>query len=80
MGDRAHGQRARGGRHQSAAEVGDEAITGAGVVYEGMKTLGEGAILAGLVLGAIVAFIIDRRFWQAAAFCALRRRRCPSSG
>jgi AGZA family xanthine/uracil permease-like MFS transporter len=53
----------------SAAEVGNEAITNAGVVYEGMKVLGQGAILAGLVLGAIVAFIIDRRFWQAAAFC-----------
>jgi AGZA family xanthine/uracil permease-like MFS transporter len=54
----------------SAAEVGNDAITGAGVVYEGTKILGQGAILAGLVLGAIVAFIIDKRFWQAAAFCA----------
>jgi AGZA family xanthine/uracil permease-like MFS transporter len=52
----------------SAAEVGNEAITNAGVVYEGTKILGQGAILAGLVLGAIVAFLIDRRFWQAAAF------------
>jgi AGZA family xanthine/uracil permease-like MFS transporter len=33
-----------------------------------MKELGEGAILAGLVLGAIVAFIIDRRFLQAGIF------------
>jgi AGZA family xanthine/uracil permease-like MFS transporter len=38
------------------------------VVYDGLQTLGEGAILAGLVLGAIVAFIIDKRFWQAAIF------------
>jgi AGZA family xanthine/uracil permease-like MFS transporter len=53
----------------SAAEVGEEALLGAGVVYEGLRILGQGAILAGLVLGAIVAFIIDRRFWQAAAFC-----------
>jgi AGZA family xanthine/uracil permease-like MFS transporter len=52
----------------SAAEVGNEAITNAGVVYEGTKILGQGAILAGLVLGAIVAFLIDRRFWQAAGF------------
>jgi len=52
----------------SAAEVGNEAITNAGVVYEGTKILGQGAILAGLVLGAIVAFLIDRRFRQAAAF------------
>jgi AGZA family xanthine/uracil permease-like MFS transporter len=50
----------------SANQVGIEALAGAGVVYDGLKTLGEGAILAGLVLGAIVAFIIDKRFWHAA--------------
>ncbi|RZU53590.1 AGZA family xanthine/uracil permease-like MFS transporter [Krasilnikovia cinnamomea] len=52
----------------SAAQVGISALAGAGVVYDGLRTLGEGAILAGLVLGAIVAFIIDKRFWQAAIF------------
>ena len=52
----------------SAAEVGIGTLAGAGVVYDGLKTLGSGAILAGLVLGAIVAFIIDKRFWQAAIF------------
>ena len=52
----------------SAAQVGISTLAGAGVVYDGLKTLGEGAILAGLVLGAIVAFIIDKRFWQAAIF------------
>jgi AGZA family xanthine/uracil permease-like MFS transporter len=52
----------------SANEVGIGALAGAGVVYDGLKTLGEGAILAGLVLGAIVAFIIDKRFWNAAIF------------
>jgi AGZA family xanthine/uracil permease-like MFS transporter len=52
----------------SAAQVGNTALNGAGVVYDGLHTLGEGAILAGLVLGAIVAFIIDKRFWYAAAF------------
>ncbi|BCJ62168.1 regulator [Micromonospora endophytica] len=54
----------------TAAEVGDEALAGAGVVYDGLRVLGEGAILAGLVLGAIVAFIIDKRFVQAALFAA----------
>ncbi|MEV4630991.1 regulator [Micromonospora sp. NPDC049523] len=49
----------------SAAEVGDAALAGAGVVYDGLLVLGQGAILAGLVLGALVAFIIDKRFWQA---------------
>ena len=38
------------------------------MVYDGLKTLGSGAILAGLVLGAIVAFIIDKRFVHAAIF------------
>ena len=50
----------------SAAEVGDDALNGAGVVYDGLNTLGQGAVLAGLVLGAIVTFIIDRRFVAAA--------------
>ncbi|WP_341720812.1 regulator [Micromonospora sp. FIMYZ51] len=54
----------------TAAQVGDEALAGAGVVYDGLRILGEGAILAGLVLGAIVAFIIDKRFVQAAIFAA----------
>jgi AGZA family xanthine/uracil permease-like MFS transporter len=52
----------------TAAQVGEDKILGAGVVYNGLKILGEGAILAGLVLGAIVAFIIDRRFLQAGLF------------
>ncbi|WP_233558755.1 solute carrier family 23 protein [Micromonospora radicis] len=55
----------------SAAEVGDEALAGAGVVYDGLRVLGEGAILAGLVLGAIVVFIIDKRFARAAVFAAV---------
>jgi adenine/guanine/hypoxanthine permease len=52
----------------SAAQVGESKLEGAGVVYHGLQVLGEGAILAGLVLGAIVAFIIDKRFVPAAAF------------
>jgi AGZA family xanthine/uracil permease-like MFS transporter len=52
----------------TAADVGISTLAGAGVVYDGLKTLGSGAILAGLVLGAIVAFIIDKRFWHAAVF------------
>jgi len=52
----------------SAAEVGTAALLGAGVVYEGTKLLGQGAILAGIVLGAVTAFIIDRRFLWAAGY------------
>ena len=39
-----------------------------GVVYHGMALLGGGAVLAGLILGAIAAFIIDRKFEWAALF------------
>jgi AGZA family xanthine/uracil permease-like MFS transporter len=52
----------------SAAEVGEPALESAGVVYHGLHLLGSGAILAGLVLGAITAFIIDKKFWWATAY------------
>ncbi|MBE1490576.1 regulator [Plantactinospora soyae] len=55
----------------SAAEVGNSALAGAGVVYDGLLVLGQGAILAGLVLGAVVVFIIDKRFTRAAIFAAV---------
>jgi adenine/guanine/hypoxanthine permease len=54
----------------SAAKVGSDALAKAGVVYDGLKTLGGGAILAGLVLGAIAAFVIDKRYYWAAGYCA----------
>ena len=43
-------------------------LAGTGVVYHGMELLGGGAVLAGLILGAIAAFIIDRRFDRAAIY------------
>jgi AGZA family xanthine/uracil permease-like MFS transporter len=52
----------------NAATVGEANLASAGVVYHGLLVLGQGAILAGLVLGAVVAFIIDKRFLSAAAF------------
>lgn len=51
----------------SAADVGMAALNGAGVVYEGLKTFGEGAVLVGLILGAMVTFILDKKFLYAAA-------------
>jgi AGZA family xanthine/uracil permease-like MFS transporter len=51
------------------AEVGEEGFAGAGLVYHGTMLLGGGAILAGMVLGAIVAFIIDKQFLAAAVYC-----------
>jgi AGZA family xanthine/uracil permease-like MFS transporter len=50
----------------SANEVGMEALNGAGVVYEGLKVLGEGAVLVGLVLGTMVTFILEKKFLYAA--------------
>jgi AGZA family xanthine/uracil permease-like MFS transporter len=41
-----------------------------GVFYGGLHVLGGGSILGGLILGAITAFIIDRKFKNAAAFAA----------
>jgi AGZA family xanthine/uracil permease-like MFS transporter len=44
-------------------------LEAAGVIYGGLVSLGQGAILAGMVLGAIGALIIDRRFEMAAGYC-----------
>ncbi|HEY2203393.1 MAG TPA: regulator [Pseudonocardia sp.] len=53
----------------TASAVGEDALTNAGLVYRGTALFGGGAILAGMVLGAIVAFIIDKRFVPAAIYC-----------
>jgi AGZA family xanthine/uracil permease-like MFS transporter len=52
----------------TADKVGEDALTNAGLVYHGTALLGGGAILAGLVLGSITAFVIDKRFFAAAAY------------
>jgi AGZA family xanthine/uracil permease-like MFS transporter len=52
----------------AAGKVGIAALGGTGVVYHGMELLGGGAVLAGLVLGAMAAFIIDRQFRMAAMY------------
>jgi AGZA family xanthine/uracil permease-like MFS transporter len=54
----------------SAAAVGLDKLGQKGVLYHGLAVLGDGAILGGLVLGAIAAFVIDRRFMRASAFAA----------
>ena len=40
------------------------------MLYQGLEVLGSGAILAGMVLGAIGAFIVDKKFVEASAFAA----------
>ena len=52
----------------SAQAVGMEALGNVGVLYEGLAILGNGAILTGLMLGAIVVFIIERKFHTAGMF------------
>jgi AGZA family xanthine/uracil permease-like MFS transporter len=41
-----------------------------GVLYHGLSILGGGSILAGVVLGAMTTYIIDRKFLFAAGFAA----------
>jgi AGZA family xanthine/uracil permease-like MFS transporter len=52
----------------NAAAIGLDKLGQNGVLYRGLEVLGGGAILAGLILGAIAAFMIDRQFIKASAF------------
>ena len=55
----------------SADKVGMDALNGAGVVYEGLKTLGDGAVLVGLILGTMVTLVLEKRFVYAAIASAV---------
>jgi adenine/guanine/hypoxanthine permease len=59
---------ALGAAGTSAAVVGLDKLAQVGVLYHGLAVMGGGAILAGLVLGAIAAFTIDHAFRKAAGF------------
>jgi AGZA family xanthine/uracil permease-like MFS transporter len=59
---------ALGAAGTNAAAVGLDKLGNAGVAYHGLALLGGGAILTGLVLGAIGVFIIEKDFTKAAAF------------
>ena len=52
----------------SAHDLDMDALIGEGVFYQGLETLGGGAILGGLVLGAITVYLIDKNLMKAAAF------------
>jgi AGZA family xanthine/uracil permease-like MFS transporter len=52
----------------NAAAIGLDKLAQNGVLYKGLEVLGGGAILAGLVLGAIGVFVIEREFMKAAYF------------
>jgi adenine/guanine/hypoxanthine permease len=51
-----------------ASKLGFGNLANVGVLYPGLETMGGGAILTGLVLAAIGAFIIDKKFVNASAF------------
>jgi AGZA family xanthine/uracil permease-like MFS transporter len=59
---------ALGAAGTSAAAIGSAKLAQVGVLYDGLATLGGGATLGGIILGAIAVFIIDRAFEKAAAF------------
>ncbi len=59
---------ALGAAGTSAAAVGLDKLAQVGVLYQGLSIMGGGAILGGLVLGAIAAFIIDGAMRKAAGF------------
>jgi AGZA family xanthine/uracil permease-like MFS transporter len=61
---------ALGAAGTSAATVGLDKLGQNGVLYQGLAVMGGGAILAGLVLGAIAVFVIEREFMKSAAFAA----------
>ncbi len=50
----------------TADKVGQTALGNAGVIYDGLRTLGEGAVLVGLILGTMVTFILEKKFLYAA--------------
>jgi AGZA family xanthine/uracil permease-like MFS transporter len=61
---------ALGAAGTNAAAVGIAKMASMGVLYQGLAVMGDGAILTGLVLGAIGVFVIERDFLKAAGFAA----------
>ena len=64
-------QAAAAAANTPALDITDAALATNGVIHEGLTKLGEGAVLAGMILGAIAVFMIDRRFVWAAAYSFL---------
>ena len=61
---------ALGAAGTNAATVGFDKLGQVGVLYQGLEVLAGGAILAGMVLGAIGAFVVDRKYAEASYFAA----------
>lgn len=52
----------------SAAALGVDKLADASILYKGLETLGGGATLVGIILGAVTVYVIDQEFKKAAAF------------
>jgi AGZA family xanthine/uracil permease-like MFS transporter len=59
---------ALGAAGTNAAAVGLDKMAQVGVLYHGLEIMGGGAIITGLVLGAIAVFVIEKKFVEAALF------------
>jgi AGZA family xanthine/uracil permease-like MFS transporter len=59
---------ALGAAGTNALAVGLDKLANNGVLYQGLQLLGGGAIIGGMVLGAVGAFLIDRRYTSAAGY------------
>ena len=59
---------ALGAAGTNASAVGFDKLGQNGVIYEGLTVLGSGATLAGIIMGSVAVLIIDRKYYQAAAF------------
>ncbi|HET7494055.1 MAG TPA: hypothetical protein VFJ80_01310 [Candidatus Limnocylindrales bacterium] len=55
----------------SASQVGYATLAGNGVLYNGLSILGSGAVLAGLMLGAIAVFVIDKQYSRAIVYSVI---------
>jgi len=62
---------ALGAAGTSAAQIGSAKLAANGVLYDGLAVLGDGATLAGIIMGSVTVFIIDREFEKASAFAAV---------
>ena len=62
---------ALGAAGTSASKVGETALENNSVIYHGLLILGSGAVLVGMLLGAITAFIVDRNFVAASVYLGL---------
>jgi AGZA family xanthine/uracil permease-like MFS transporter len=59
---------ALGAAGTSAHAVGLDKLANVGVLYRGLEVMGGGAILTGLVLGAIAVFIVEKQWFRATGF------------